>query len=135
MFWIDIKYFVFGSLDYGLKKGKLSVTQREGIITLVPKPGKPKNMISGWRPITLLNSTYKILAETFANKIKTVLNSIIHTDQTAFLKTGLLAKIFLVIYLRRANGNIQQKSKWFIIINRFPDCIRCNELEVLAMLS
>ena len=56
VFWNDLKYFVYRSLKYGLMKGELSITQREGLITLVPKPSKPRNLIASWRPITLLNS-------------------------------------------------------------------------------
>ena len=92
VFWIDIKHFVHRSLIYGLGKGELSITQREGLITLVPKPSKPRNLISSWRPITLLNSTYKILAGTVANRLKTVLNSIIHPDQTAFMKNRFIGE-------------------------------------------
>ena len=98
MFWGDIKHFVHRSLLSGLKKGELSVTQREGLITLVPKPSKPRNLISSWRPITLLNSTYKILSATVANRLKKVLDSIIHPDQTAFLKNRFIGENTRVTY-------------------------------------
>ena len=83
---------------YGVTKGELSITQREGLITLVPKPSKPRNVISSWRPITLLNSTYKILSATIANRLKKVLNSIIHSDQTAFLKGRFIGENTRVVY-------------------------------------
>lgn len=51
VFWGEMKHFVHRSLIYGLKIGELSITQREGHITLVPKPLKPRNLISSWRPI------------------------------------------------------------------------------------
>ena len=86
VFWGEVKYFVYKSLKYGLSKGSLSVSQREGLITLVPKPSKPRNLISSWRPITLLNSTYKILSATIANRLKQVINSIIHEDRIEFFK-------------------------------------------------
>lgn len=44
VFWGEIKYFVHKSLIFGLAKGSLSVSQRDGIITLVPKPSKPRNL-------------------------------------------------------------------------------------------
>ena len=98
VFWGDLKWFVFKSLEYGLKRGELSITQREGIITLVPKPSKPKNFISSWRPITLLNSTYKMLAGTIANRLKKVLNNIIHSDQTAFLRNRYIGENIRTTY-------------------------------------
>jgi hypothetical protein len=36
-FWVDIKVHLTNSLKYSLDKGKLSVEQRRGIITLLPK--------------------------------------------------------------------------------------------------
>ena len=41
--------------------------------------------IKNWRPITLLNIDYKIVAKTFAERLKKVLPTIIHPDQKAFL--------------------------------------------------
>ena len=82
----------------GLARGQLSITQLEGHITLVPKPSKPRNLISSWRPITLLNSTYKILSATIANRLKTVLDSIIHPDQTAFLKNRFIGENTRTVY-------------------------------------
>ena len=98
VFWGEIKYFVYKSLMFGLSKGSLSVSQREGLITLVPKPLKPRNLISSWRPITLLNSTYKIFSAAIANRLKQVLNSIIHEDQAAFLKTRFIGESTRLIY-------------------------------------
>ena len=98
VFWNDIKYFVFRSLKYGLKKGELSITQREGLITLVPKPSKPRNLIASWRPITLLNSTYKILAGAMANRLKKVLDTVIHSAQTAFMKNRFIGENIRITY-------------------------------------
>ena len=39
-FWIDLKFFILKSLNYGYKTGSLSITQRQGIITCLPKPNK-----------------------------------------------------------------------------------------------
>ena len=39
-FWIDIGVFVLGSINYGYKTGLLSVTQKQCIITCLPKPNK-----------------------------------------------------------------------------------------------
>lgn len=98
VFWGEIKHFVHRSICEGLTKGELSITQRQGLITLVPKPSKPRNLISSWRPITLLNSTYKILAAAVANRLKKVLDSIIHPDQTAFLKNRFIGENIRVTY-------------------------------------
>ena len=44
------------------------------------------NEITCWRPITLLNVDYKILARIIARRIEPSLPSLIHSDQTGFIK-------------------------------------------------
>jgi hypothetical protein len=55
-----------------------------GLITLIPKEGD-RELLSNWRPITLLNSTYKIFAKTLQIRLQGLLPDIIHEDQSAFL--------------------------------------------------
>ena len=46
------------SFNYAYKKGEMSVSQRRGVITLVPKEDSNLLSLSNWRPITLLNLYY-----------------------------------------------------------------------------
>ena len=41
MFWKKMGQFKVRSVNYGFSKGELSITQREGIITCIPKENKP----------------------------------------------------------------------------------------------
>ena len=41
VFWNKIGHFVVRSLNYGYNNNELSVTQRDGIITVIPKDNKP----------------------------------------------------------------------------------------------
>ena len=67
-FWCDIKSFVFDSLNFAYTKGELSVDQHRGIITLIPKKGKSRTLLKNWRPISLLNTDYKILTKALATR-------------------------------------------------------------------
>ena len=56
--------------------GYMSLSQRTGIIRLLSRKGDRKD-VGNWRPISLLNVDYKIVAKVLANRLKTVLGSII----------------------------------------------------------
>ena len=71
--WKDLGHFIVKSLNYGFKIGELSSTQKEGIITCIPKGNKSRKLIKNWRPISLLNTTYKIASGCIANRIKSIL--------------------------------------------------------------
>ena len=86
VFWKDISSFLISALNYAFDSGCLSVTQRRGVIKLIPKKDAELYFIKNWRPITLLNTNYKIAAKSIANRIKLVLPNLINHDQTGFLK-------------------------------------------------
>lgn len=74
VFWNDISDLFLNSINYAYRIGQLSVTQRRGIIKLIPKKKR------------LLNCDYKIAAKAIANRFKQVIPNIISHDQTGFLK-------------------------------------------------
>ncbi|KAJ1172588.1 hypothetical protein NDU88_004433 [Pleurodeles waltl] len=69
---------------YGEVVGKGSMPQslRESMITLLYKQKGEKEDLKNWRPISLLNVDYKLLAKAMANHLKKVIEKIIHPDQT-----------------------------------------------------
>ena len=84
-FWKDIGHVLVRSINYGFRSREMSITQKEGIITCISKEDKPKQFLRNWRPITLLNTSYKIASSCIAARIKTVLPKIIHNDQKGFM--------------------------------------------------
>ena len=86
LFWRQLKGFVVNSLNYAYETGSLSVSQKLGVIILLPKPEKDKRYLANWRPISLLNQTYKILSGALAERLKQVLPDIINTDQKGFIR-------------------------------------------------
>jgi hypothetical protein len=85
MFWKYIGIFVVMSINYGYRNGILSVTQRHDVITLLPKGDKPRQYLKNWRPITLLNTVYKIASGSIASGIKRYRDKLISHDQTGFI--------------------------------------------------
>ena len=41
-FWVDVGQFILRSLNYGYRNGSLSITQKQGVITCIPKPNKSR---------------------------------------------------------------------------------------------
>ena len=68
-FFKDIGHYFIRSLNEGFKMGQLTTTQYQGVITCLPKEGKPKQYIKNWRPISLLNVSYKILSACIALRL------------------------------------------------------------------
>jgi hypothetical protein len=56
--------------------------QKQGAIVCIPKKETP-TMVSDYRPITLMNTDYKILARLVANRLKPTLDILLHTGQTS----------------------------------------------------
>ena len=97
-FFVDIGKYFIRSINEGLEKGELSVTQYQGVITCLPKEGKPKQFIKNWRPISLLNVTYKILSSCIALRIRNVLPKIIHESQKGFMKNRYIGENIRLLY-------------------------------------
>ena len=103
--------FLVKVFSESLEKEALPTTMTQGVITLIPKPGKDRNCLENWRPITLLNNDYKIFALVFANRLKEVLDSIIDESQSGFMKKRHIANnIRLVMDLLDYNEFITDNS-------------------------
>ena len=61
-------------------------TMKQGLISLIPKPDKDPFLIDNWRPITLLNIDYKLIALVYAKRLKKGIDTIINETQTGFMK-------------------------------------------------
>lgn len=86
---------------YSIDQGFLSQEQRVGIVTLIPKKGQDRFHLANWRPITLLNSNFKIFSKALSIRIQSCIKDVVHQDQTGFIKgwsiTTSLTNIQMVI--------------------------------------
>lgn len=57
----------------------------EANITLIPKEDSDLTLIKNYRPISLLNTDYKIFTSVVAERLKRFLKEFIHVDQNGFL--------------------------------------------------
>ena len=97
-FFVDLGNFIVRSINCGFRKGEMSVTQRLGVITCIPKEFKDKTLLRNWRPITLLNIVYKIASSCIAGRLKTGLPQLIDVDQKGFLKGRYIGESIRLLY-------------------------------------
>ena len=62
-------------------QGSLTPSQRHAVIVLLPKSGDLR-LLENWRPISLLNVDYKLMAKAIATRLHSVLPSVIREDQS-----------------------------------------------------
>ncbi len=65
---------------------ELPSTLEMATIILLPKPGKNKQKCDSYRPLSLLNADYKILAKLIASRHEKVIPKLIHADQSGFVR-------------------------------------------------
>ena len=81
-FWNILGHELTKILNFAYENGSLALSQRRGVISSLFKKGV-RTKLKNWRPITLLNTDYKILTKALANRLQQTLPLLIHTDQTA----------------------------------------------------
>ena len=104
-------------MNYGFENRELSSTQKEGIITCIPKGDKSKKYIDNWRPISLLNVSYKIASGCIASRIKSVLPSIINLDQSGFMAGRFTGDNIRLIYDVLNFSQVQKKKGLLLLID------------------
>ena len=97
-FWSDIGDLVVDSFNEAFDLKCMSISQRRAIITLIHK-GKElsRDDLGNWRPISLTNFDYKILAKILANRFKGVISDVIDDDQTAYIRGRNITTILRLI--------------------------------------
>lgn len=99
-FWDILELPLFNALNQCVTMNEMSNTMKQGLICLIPKPNKDPMLTENWRPITLLNVDYKILASIFARRLKKGLDDIISENQTGFIsKRHISSNIRLIMDL------------------------------------
>ena len=85
-------------MNFGYRTGSLSITQKQGIITCIPKSNKPRINLKNWRPRSFLNITYKLASPVISNRLKKILDTVIHENQKGFIAGRFLGENVKLIY-------------------------------------
>ncbi|GKU91868.1 hypothetical protein SLEP1_g5682 [Rubroshorea leprosula] len=82
--WEIIKREVIDFIKEFHDKGRIVKGLNESFVVLIPKVSNPEK-IEEFRPISLINVSYKILSKLLANRLRRVLEDIIGENQMAFI--------------------------------------------------
>ena len=81
LFGFVLKHDFLSVLNRSFLTGWLPLTFRRAVINLLPKK-KDLADLANWRPVSLLNNDYKILAKLLANRLKECIGGVVCEDQT-----------------------------------------------------
>uniref|UniRef100_A0A3Q3H395 Reverse transcriptase domain-containing protein n=2 Tax=Kryptolebias marmoratus TaxID=37003 RepID=A0A3Q3H395_KRYMA len=84
-FWPEIQPILMPAVNDILRNG-IPPSWRHASISLLLKEGKSPLDCSSFRPISLLNVDYKIVAKVLARRLENILPKIINPDQAGFIK-------------------------------------------------
>ena len=97
-FWKDIGQFLLRAINDSFYEGELSESLKHGVITCLPKGNKDKLHLKNWRPISLLNTSYKLASACIAERLKSILPYIINEDQTGFISGRFIGENIRLLY-------------------------------------
>ena len=93
--WDDIEFDIYNFVSETIDKAYISADLNISKIALLPK-SDDRTRIQNYRPISLLNTLYKVVAKIYANRMKPLLHNWILPSQTGFVPNRcILDNIFL----------------------------------------
>ena len=81
----ELVEFYTSLINHCYQSNQLFQSGLQGILNLIPKPGKDSRMAKNLRPITLLNNDYKIIEKCIAKRLNEMTEAVINLDQTGFM--------------------------------------------------
>lgn len=96
-FWHIVGQDVASTVLTALNSGTVHESLNSTFISLIPKINNPKK-VADFRPISLCNVSYKLIAKVLVNRMKVVLSHVIFDSQSAFLSGRLITDNILVAF-------------------------------------
>jgi hypothetical protein len=107
--------FLAMALEYW-KTGELTSKLKEGLIKILPKKAD-KRRLKDWRPLTMLNVAYKIIAKLLALWLRIVIPSLIAPQQTGFVPGQNILENISLAWLTADWLHTQNQSALFLSLD------------------
>jgi hypothetical protein len=108
--WSTVRSEVCKAVMEFLNGGNFDASINETYITLIPKIKNPSKLTE-YRPISLCNVLYKLIAKVLANRLKKVLPHVISENQSAFILRRLIIDNVLVAFEALQTMDVRMKGK------------------------
>lgn len=102
-FWADLGPILLEMIHTAIDQGGFHRDVNTAIISLLHKKGKDPSLCSSYRPISLINTDTKLYAKVLTRRLESVLPTLVHPDQTGFVKHRLssdnIRRLFHIIHV------------------------------------
>ena len=108
-FWHELEPFFMDMIVEVYETGQLTESQKTAVLSLIFKKGERDNL-AHYRPLSLTNYDYKIIAHVIANRIQKVIHKLVNKDQSAYVKNRFIgnnARMFIDLIDFADNNNIE----------------------------
>ena len=128
-FWDQLSELYFEMLTEIFRMNEMTLSQRLAILSLIHQKGE-RFLLKNYRPISLTNTDYKIIAFIFARRLQKIIDDYISKEQTAYIKVryiGTNARLILDIFEYCVNNN-EEGLLLFLDFKKAIDSIEWNFL-------
>ena len=116
-FWPDIRNILLDTYNFSFQTGILTNDQRRSILNLIPKQDKDLRFLKNWRPVSILNTDYKILTKALAKRLQSVLPKLISPDQVGYLKNRYIGENVRIIDDVMSYADLKNLEGYIILLD------------------
>ena len=115
-FWPVVGKLLVDVFNDSYAEGILPDSERTAVMTLIFKKGE-EDEIGNFRPISLTNVDYRILAFVLSNRLQNIIPSIVNTDQTVYIKGRYMGQNIRLLLDIINNYNTKDKQGFIMTLD------------------
>lgn len=132
MYWDIVEEEVTDLINFLIAGGEMTGKFKKGLVVLLHKKGD-RSVLGNWRPITLIDTDYKLFTKILLGRMKEVISKVIHEDQICGIPTRKIHEN--VTLIRDLLGDCKDRHRGVIMclldferpMTRWPTlfCLKC----------